>query len=295
MKINPPVVVGFDGSSQSRDAVWWGAHEAALTGAPLLLLTTLFTPSTYGVPIGMPAFYFDEQEAAAKKRLAEATELAKQAIGDSAVEIDVELASDPPIPVLRHISKTARVIVVGSHGHGEYTGGLVGSVSSSLAVHSLCPVAVIRGLAGDGDVATRPVVVGVDGSVHSEPAIATAFEEASIRGVELVAVHAWSDVALDVVFSKFREVDWHARQDTERALLAESLAGYADRYPDVGVNTVVVKDRPGRNLVNHTERAQLVVLGRRGRGGFSGMLLGSTCREVLHDAHCPVLIVNSHR
>ncbi|MFB7859354.1 universal stress protein [Rhodococcus qingshengii] len=295
MKINPPVVVGFDGSSQSRDAVWWGAHEAALKGAPLLLLTTMFTPTTYGVPIGMPAFYFDEQEAAAKKRLAEATELAKQAIGDSAVEIDVELASDPPIPVLRHISKTARVIVVGSHGHGEYTGGLVGSVSSSLAVHSLCPVAIIRGLAGDGDVATRPVVVGVDGSVHSEPAIATAFEEASIRGVELVAVHAWSDVALDVVFSKFREVDWHARQDTERALLAESLAGYADRYPDVGVNTVVVKDRPGRNLVNHTERAQLVVLGRRGRGGFSGMFLGSTCREVLHDAHCPVLIVNSHR
>ncbi len=295
VKINPPVVVGYDGSSQSRDAVWWGAHESALRAAPLLLLTTMFTPTTYGVPIGMPAFYFDEQEAAAKKRLAEATELAKQAIGERTVQIDVELASDPPIPVLREISKTARVIVVGSRGHGEYTGGLLGSVSSSLAVHSLCPVAVVRGLGGDEDVSVRPVVVGVDGSVHSEPAIATAFEEASLRGVELVAVHAWSDVVLDVVFSKFREVDWRARQDTERALLAESLAGFGDRYPDVPVNTVVVKDKPGQNLVHHTERAQLVVLGRRGRGGFSGMLLGSTCREVLHDAHCPVLVVNSHR
>ncbi|NMM89579.1 hypothetical protein B2J88_35455 [Rhodococcus sp. SRB_17] len=296
MRINPPVVVGFDGSTQSCDAVWWGARDAALRGAPLLLVTTIFTPTTYGVPIGMPATYFDEQEGAAKKRLTEAGELAKSAIGKRELEIEVELASDPPISVLRQISKTARSVVVGTRGHGEYTGGLVGSVSSSLAVHALCPVIVVRGVAGDGlEDDARPVVVGVDGSIHSQPAIAAAFEEASLRGVDLVAVHAWSDVVLEVVFSKFENVDWQARQDTERALLAESLAGFGDRYPDVSVNTIVVKDKPGQNLIDHSGRAQLIVLGRRGRGGFSGMLLGSTCREVLHGAQCPLMVVNSHR
>ncbi|MCJ0903317.1 universal stress protein [Rhodococcus sp. ARC_M6] len=296
MRINPPVVVGFDGSAQSRDAVWWGARDAALRGAPLLLVTTIFTPTTYGVPIGMPATYFDEQEGAAKKRLTEASELAKSAIGKRELEIDVELAEDPPISVLRQISKTARTVVVGTRGHGEYTGGLVGSVSSSLAVHALCPVIVVRGISDDGlEDDTRPVVVGVDGTVHSQPAIAAAFEEASLRGVDLIAVHAWSDVVLEVVFSKFENVDWQARQDTERALLAESLAGFGDRYPDVSVNTTVVKDKPGQNLIDHSGRAQLIVLGRRGRGGFSGMLLGSTCREVLHGAQCPLMVVNSHR
>ncbi len=296
MRINPPVVVGFDGSAQSREAVRWGARDAVLRGASLLLVTTMFTPSNYGVPIGMPALYFDEQETTAKRRLAEATELAAAAIGKRELDIDVELATDPPIVVLRHISKTSRLLTVGSRGHGEFTGGLVGSVSSSLAMHALCPVVVIRGdLDEDQDADRRPVVVGVDGTAHSEPAIAAAFEEASLRGVHLVAVHAWSDVTLEVVFSKFRDVDWEARQSTEQALTAESLAGFSDRYPDVRVTTVVVKDKPGRNLIDHSSRAQLVVLGRRGRGGFSGMLLGSTCREVLHDARCPLMIVNSHR
>ena len=296
MRINPPVVVGFDGSAQSRQAVRWGARDAALRSAPLLVVTTMFTPSNYGVPIGMPALYFDEQEASAKRRLAEATELATAAAGKHELDVDVELASDPPVVVLREISKTARLLAVGTRGHGEFTGGLVGSVSSSLTMHALCPVVVIRGdLDEDQTDDRRPVVVGVDGTAHSEPAIAAAFEEASLRGVHLVAVHAWSDVALDVVFSKFQNVDWEARQTTEQALTAESLAGFSDRYPDVRVTTVVVKDKPGKNLIDHSSRAQLIVLGRRGRGGFSGMLLGSTCREVLHDARCPLMIVNSHR
>ncbi|MDV8070858.1 universal stress protein, partial [Rhodococcus sp. IEGM 1366] len=288
MRINPPVVVGYDGSAQSRDAVWWGAYDAVLRDAPLLLVTTMFTPTTYGAPIGMPTVYFDEQEASAKKRLTEATELARAAIGKRGLDIEVDYATDPPIPVLRQTSKTARMIVLGSRGHGEYTGGLMGSVSTSLAVHALCPVVVIRSLGENTDIDKRPVVVGVDGSVHSEPAIAAAFEEASLRGVDLVAVHAWSDMALDVVFSKFRDVDWEARQNTEQALTAESLAGHGDRYPDVRVTTIVVKDKPGKNLIDHSGRAQLIVLGRRGRGGFSGMLLGSTCREVLHEAQCPL-------
>ncbi|PSR40226.1 universal stress protein [Rhodococcus sp. AD45-ID] len=296
VRIKPPVVVGYDGSVQSRQAVSWGARDAALRSAPLLVVTTMFTPSNYGVPIGMPALYFDEQAASAKRRLADATELATDAAGEHELDVDVELASDPPVVALREISKTARLLAVGTRGHGEFTGGLVGSVSSSLAVHALCPVVVLRGnFDEDQDADTRPVVVGVDGSVHSEPAIAAAFEEASLRGVDLVAVHAWSDVALDVVFSKFRDADWEARQNTEQALTAESLAGYGDRYPDVRVTTIVVKDKPGKNLIDHSGRAQLIVLGRRGRGGFSGMLLGSTCREVLHEAQCPLMIVNSHR
>ncbi|WP_208721968.1 universal stress protein [Rhodococcus qingshengii] len=183
MRINAPVVVGYDGSAQSRQAVSWGAHDAALRSAPLLVVTTVFTPSNYGVPIGMPALYFDEQKTSAKRRLAEATELAAAAAGKHVLDVDVELANDPPVVVLREISKTAGLLAVGTRGHGELTGGLVGSVSSSLVVHALCPVVVLRGnFDDDQDTDTRPVVVGVDGSVHSEPAIAAAFDEAYCEG-----------------------------------------------------------------------------------------------------------------
>jgi nucleotide-binding universal stress UspA family protein len=134
--------------------------------------------------------------------------------------------------------------------------------------------------------AVAPVVVGVDGSPASESATALAFDEASRRGVELVAVHAWSDFAV----SELPGIEWSDVQKQAEETLAERLAGYQERYPDVTVRRVVVLDRPARQLLEQSEAAQLTVVGSHGRGGFAGMLLGSVSSAVAESARMPVIV-----
>ncbi len=130
-----------------------------------------------------------------------------------------------------------------------------------------------------------PVVVGVDGSPASEKALEIAFEQASLRGgVELVAVHAWSDTGL----FEFPGLDWSALRTIAEETLAERLAGWQERYPDVVVHRLVVADRPAQQLIEQSESAQLTVLGSHGRGGFAGMLLGgSVSTAVVHGSRSP--------
>ena len=122
------------------------------------------------------------------------------------------------------------MIVVGCRGLGAIGRRLMGSVSWGVVHHAHCPVAVIH----DEDPlmptpAVAPVVVGIDGSPASEAATALAFEEASRRGVELVAVHAWSDFAV----AELPGIEWSDLQKQAEEALAERLAGWQERYPDV--------------------------------------------------------------
>jgi nucleotide-binding universal stress UspA family protein len=135
-----------------------------------------------------------------------------------------------------------------------------------------------------------PVVLGIDGSRASESAIAIAFDEASWRGVDLVALHVWSDTDISTVFG----IDSSAVQSAADKTLAESLAGWQERYPEVVVRRVVEFERPVRHLLELAEKAQLVVVGSHGRGGFAGMVLGSVSTAVAQEARVPVIVGRQH-
>lgn len=282
-----PIIVGVDGSPASRVAVDWAARDAALRGADLKLVHVLVPPAVMAFPeVPMPPGFMEWQDEEGRRLLDSAVKTVEEAGAE--VEVSTDMVSGPAVPVLADLSSSAQMIVVGCRGHGALARGLLGSISTGLAHHAHCPVAIIH----DEDPlmphpARASVVVGVDGSPASESAVAIAFEQASFRGVDLLAVHAWSDTG---VF-EFPGADWSTLQAAGEETLSERLAGWQERYPDVPVRRVVVADKPAHQLLEQAESAQLLVVGSRGRGGIAGMLLGSVSTSVLHGARMPVIIV----
>ena len=282
------IIVGVDGSPAARVAVDWAAQEASLWHRPLTLLhvvpwATLGMWHDMPVPVDLAA-QFEKQ---GREILREARLTAERAIKEpGTITVDTELVTAGVLPTLVDWSKGADMIVVGCRGLGAI-GRLLGSVSRGLLHHAHCPVAVIH----DEDPlmptpAMAPVVVGIDGSPVSEAATAIAFEEASRRGVELVAVHAWSDFAVP----ELPGIDWSDVKKQAEQTLAERLAGWQERYPEVTIRCVVVSDRPTHQLLEQSESAQLTVLGSHGRGGFAGMLLGSVSTAVAETARMPLIV-----
>lgn len=277
------LVVGVDGSAASNAAIGWAARDAALRNVRLTLVHLLNTYVPTFPQIPLPSGVAVWQDDDGRRVLDQAAKHAQEAVGDRDVDIVVELKSSPPVSTLVEMSEDAELVVVGSHGRGALGRALLGSVSSGVLRGAACPVAIIRDDQPRGD---GPVVVGIDGSPASELATAIAFDEASRRGVELKAVHAWSDIeVLDLA-----GLDWPVLEVESEQILAERLAGWQERYPDVTVARIVTRDRPARELINQAESAQLVVLGSRGRGGIANALLGSVSNAVVHSVSTPVIV-----
>ncbi len=288
---HPGVVVGVDGSPSSTMALRWAAREATMRNVPLTLVHVSSWPAVWpAAPI--PAELQREHGEEAGKVIADAIKVAEDSVADgNRPEIHSELLCAAPVPSLIDLSKEAHMMVVGCRGQEALQRTLLGSVSTGLIHHAHCPVAVIHDeapiLLGPSQL---PVLVGIDGSPASELATAIAFDEASFRGVDLVALHAWTDSDISRVLS----MEWSALQSRAAEILAERLAGWQERYPDVTVHRRLVFDRPARHLLDESESAQLVVVGSHGRGGFAGMLLGSVSTAVVHAARIPVIVARQH-
>ncbi|NES12814.1 MULTISPECIES: universal stress protein [Micromonospora] len=264
-----PVVVGVDGSPEATRALRQAVRAAVWRRLPLRVVHAFIWP-LFNVPLDQPKFGPPESGLRNQaERLAR--DAAEQARAEApGIEVTAVVVDGAPAPVLAGEAETATMVVIGNRGLGGFSGLLLGSVALQVTPHAASPVLVVRGEPDQGG----PVVVGMDGSPHSAIAVGLAFEEAHLRRTTLRAIHAGGELGRSAA-----------------RLLTDSLTQWADRYPEVPVEQLQSTDQPAAALVHAARDAQLVVVGARGRGGFTGLLLGSVSQAVLYHAPCPVAIV----
>ncbi|WP_239155182.1 universal stress protein [Amycolatopsis sp. FDAARGOS 1241] len=294
--VNTDLVVGIDENDASLMAVRWAARMARERGRGLRLVHGIDE-----IPVEYPhaTATYEDAQLLVGERGQRLLGLAQDAAAEVApgVAVEVVLRLEQPAEALRAESAGAAMLVLGTPGLHRVRGIVLGSVSVALAAHAECPVAFVRPHAGeDAPPADGPIVLGVDGTETGEEAITLAFEEASWRRAPLLAIHCWHEAFLAGVFEERGwKTDRQAIEAHEHELLAERLAGWQEKYPDVHVERLVVKEKPAEGLLDWADRAQLLVVGSRGRGGLAGLALGSTSQTVIAHALCPVVVVRGKR
>ncbi|MFX0577851.1 universal stress protein [Nocardia nepalensis] len=288
------VVVGVDGTVASTLAVRWAARTAAQRGRTLLIVHGMdLRAATAGLDArAVSAPLLDEIHMRGADFVAMAERIAREEAPESTVSTEVSEAH-PAELLIRH-SRTAHLVALGvSPGVGGATH--LGSTLSAVVAHGHGSVVVVRTADPRGQLpADGPVVVGVDGQAGAA-ATATAFAEAADRGAALVAVHGHHDFFIDSFAGyPFFDAPIETMEATQRELLAERLRGWQEKYPNVEVRHRVYDLRIRQHLLEWSKTAQLIVVGSRGRGGFRGLLLGSTSNALVQHAHCPVMVVHPY-
>jgi nucleotide-binding universal stress UspA family protein len=281
------IIVGYDGSAGSAEALDWAAREARLRRLELTVC--------HAWTSGYPAADADAGQTELTPAQADTVDLAREHAGEllamgvrhaqacePAMMTRLLLVCGPAARVLCEQCSGSEMLVVGSRGIGGLDGLLLGSVSLQVAAHALVPTTVVRGrwrpVPGQYPL---PVVVGIDGSVGSRAALEFAVEEAALRDAPLVAVCALSDAP--GVFGTARSIE---------ADFMTAMGKVEADHPEVLVEKRVEQGAPRSALLATASNGQLLVVGARGRRGLSEMMLGSVSLALLHHAACPVTVVH---
>lgn len=284
--MSKPIVVGINGSAGSQSALAWAVQRASRHKLPLIIIHAVDDRWM------APEFQYQELIRESAMDLLKKAQAAAAA-QDPDVDVEVQLRHGSAGAALREASKEASMVVVGAHDRHRMDGGPLKDRALQIASVSDSPVAVIpaRQRTGDGG-----VVVGVDGSEEALQAVRFAAAEADRGGDELTVVLAFRSPA------RWFENQLPSRGlaetiiEEQRIVLSESVAGLGDKYPDLTIHQRLETDAdPARALVDIAAGARLLVLGSRGRGGFSRLVLGSTAHAVLLHVPCPTVVTRLHK
>lgn len=262
------IVVGVDGSRHAERALQWAADQAVLEGRPLTV-----------VAVGQDASVIVEH----------AVSLAEER--RPALSVRSLCRSRDPREVLLELAADAHLVVVGSRGRGGLASMLLGSVSAAVSAHAPCPVVVCRPTAAGTP--TRGIVVGADGTRESVPVIEFAYRQAALRQLPLTVLHSFWDAAVAV--AQYQEARGHTVKEPEledlRSVLSTSVAGLAERYPDVQVTFELKHGFADEALSPSGKSWELIVVGRHPRSSLDRLLSGSISRAVLERAGSTVAVV----
>ena len=286
------IVVGVDGSPSSDQAFVWAVGQAALEQRPLTIVHAADPMRYAGAGFIAPAsgidyaLMLDESRAAARALLTSSTAQALE--GHPGLVVHEVLSASDPRSTLLDLGRTAAMIVVGSRGRGPVASLLLGSVSVSVSKHASCPVVVHRPTTADTP--RYGVLVGVDGTETSLPAIEFAYRMSSWRGLPLTVLHSYLEPVLVAPL--------HSRPGTpetgaERALVAESLAGMQEKFPEVQVQVRLTRGFADQQLITASHNYDLLVIGHRPLAPLDDILHRSVAPTVVEHAHGPVVVVPS--
>ncbi len=292
--LHGPVVIGMDGSAEALRAAAYGAWEAKRRNTPLRLVFAHQPEPMWGPSILLANDYRWERQWA-HEMLLEAEQ--HVAVANPDVTLQRAVVSGSAAGTLIDESKQASLVVIGTRAATGVIGHLSGSVAAQVAAHARTPVIVIRPTDDvDADptiIADRPVIVGLDGSVESQRAMAFAVEQAVARGADLLAVYVWNVLEVHDIGPIIPE-DFDADVAEKKAsrLLTEATEGWSADYPDLTISRRVMHGLdPVDALSEAGHEAGLIVVGSRGHGGFLGLRLGSTVDGLIRHAGPPLAVV----
>lgn len=275
------ILVGVEGVPTSDDALVWAATAAATRKATLRLVTAT------GYPTAALDLLYDDAVVQGAQTVLERAAATARAVAPE-VRITTEVDRRTPAEALCALSVDADLLVVGSHRMSALERVFAGSLSYQITAGAHCPVVVVTHLPGP---TASGVVVGADGSLDGVAAVAVAARHADLTGQELHVVHAWLEPSVYAAADVYPVGIAAQVEEDERLVLAESVAGLAEEYPDLVVHTHLLHEQPATALLDAASDAQLLVVGSRGRHGVARLLLGSVSHTVVLHAPCPVLVV----
>src|SRR5271166_351543 len=283
-----PVVVGVDGSEESLRAVEWAALEAKRHSSPLRIVSVPSPVPRIHAYNASPAAIANALRGIAARALDTAITRSEEVA--QGVPTTTGLLSGPAALAVAESGAGASMLVVGARGAGGFAAMVLGSVSRYAATRAPCPVVVVR---EESMAVHREIAVGIRDPQDTNHALAFAFEEAALRGTDLVAVNTWFwfPSALHLGAAESRPTDPDRIAAEAEASLATALGEWRDKYPGVQVRHDIIHGHPGRVLASYSARADLVVLGRHGHPADAGPGIGSVQHAVLNHAHGPVAVV----
>lgn len=299
MSHSDAILVGVDGSASSLHALDWACAQAARSGSPITAVCSYSLPSFAAG--SLDGGYASLDDSAIRDGAKAVLEDARTRAQHAGVNLTTEVAAGDAAGVLVEMSRSFALLVVGTRGRGGFAERLLGTVSSALPAHSRCPTVVVPFHEDDehsGSVEIKPlrrIVVGVDGSPSAYGALSIAIGQAKLWDAEIVAV------AGVPIASGAGLLAWlPAAVDHERVLadVTDGLNLICDKaekeHQGITIRRIVLDGTGAELLTEFSAASDLLVVGSRGRGGFAGLLLGSTSQAVLHHSTCPVLVVNKH-